>query len=221
LKCFCFGTFWKGGYWYTNSRKCRRIEVGDKMEKMKNFVFQNKKLLLSFFGGVIVTFLLVGGVFFFYHEKEQEKVRIELEEKKEEKKKREEAKKKKELAEKAQQEKKKQEEAEKIEEKNNLSTESNESSRAPSSIPSAESSVGTEGDVIAYFQEQERYASLGGQDGTVIERLKSGVNTIYQFLFHGGVIRGKTFRELSSSAKLQVLKIALSIDSKIDNYFPA
>ena len=34
------------------------------------------------------------------------------------------------------------------------------------------------------------------------------------------MIQGKTFHELSNNAKLQVLKIALSIDNRIDTYFP-
>ena len=78
----------------------------------------------------------------------------------------------------------------------------------------------TEEDVVAYFSTQEAYAFAGENDISAREQLKSGVRTIYQFLFQGGTIHGKTFHELSSSAKLKVLKIALSIDQKIDSYFP-
>lgn len=187
------------------------------MEKMKNFVLQNKKSLLIFLGGVFTAFLVTGIIFYVYHEKEQERIRIEMREQQEKRKMKEEEKKRKEKIEKLEKEKEKLEEEKKELEKNNTSNyvHSNESVDHYS-----ESGVGTEGDVIAYFQEQERYASSNEADPSIRERLKSGVSTIYQFLFHGGTIRGKTFKELSSSAKLQVLKIALSIDSKIEQYFP-
>lgn len=191
---------------------------------MKRFIVENKKSLFFFFSSVVVAFLVAGVILYVNHEKELEKTKIELKEQK--------AKAKKKLTEKKEQEKKKAEEnnAEKeqevIPEETDSSTQNNISSS--NSLPHVNTNTntnmdnvpGTENDVIAYFSEQERYASGSEQDASIRERLKSGVNTIYQFLFHGGTIRGKTFRELSSSAKLQVLKLALSIDSKIDSYFP-
>lgn len=194
--------------------------------KMKRFIVENKKSLFFFFSSVVVAFLVAGVILYVNHEKELEKTKIELKEQK--------AKAKKKLTEEKEQEKKKAEEnnAEKEQEvipgETDSSTQNNVSSS--NSLPHVNTNTntntnidnvqGTENDVIAYFSEQERYASGSEQDASIRERLKSGVNTIYQFLFHGGTIRGKTFRELSSSAKLQVLKLALSIDSKIDSYFP-
>jgi hypothetical protein len=52
------------------------------------------------------------------------------------------------------------------------------------------------------------------------ESAKSSFITIVDFIFYDGTIKGYTFNELSDSAKLKVLKIALTIDSYIDNYFP-
>ena len=40
------------------------------------------------------------------------------------------------------------------------------------------------------------------------------------FLFYNGTIKGHTFNDLTSSAKLKVLSMALYFDSKIDKYFP-
>jgi hypothetical protein len=52
------------------------------------------------------------------------------------------------------------------------------------------------------------------------ESAKNSFITIIDFIFYDGTIKGYTFNELSDSAKLKVLKIALTIDAYIDNYFP-
>ena len=38
--------------------------------------------------------------------------------------------------------------------------------------------------------------------------------------FYNKEVKGYTFQELTTSAKLKVIKLALSIDHKIDEYFP-
>ncbi len=79
----------------------------------------------------------------------------------------------------------------------------------------------SEASVISYFQEQEQLVNNGHEsDTSLIEKVKTGFHTIYQFLFEGGTIQGYTFCSLSAKAKLQVLKIALTIDNKIDTLFP-
>ena len=50
--------------------------------------------------------------------------------------------------------------------------------------------------------------------------LKSGFITIVDFLFYNGSIAGHTFNELTTTAKLEVLSIALYLDNKIDSIFP-
>ena len=50
--------------------------------------------------------------------------------------------------------------------------------------------------------------------------LKEGFVKIVDFLFYDEPINGKKFSELKDSAKLKILEIAFSIDSKIDYYFP-
>lgn len=74
--------------------------------------------------------------------------------------------------------------------------------------------------IITYFDNLD--ASLTNYAGTesVGASLKSGFVTVVDFLFYGGVIKGKTFSELSTTAKLKVLKLALSIDEKIEKHFP-
>ena len=57
-------------------------------------------------------------------------------------------------------------------------------------------------------------------DKGITDTLKSGFITVVDFLFYNGEIAGHTFNELTTSAKLEVLKAALWIDDKIDNVFP-
>ena len=54
----------------------------------------------------------------------------------------------------------------------------------------------------------------------ITSTLKDGFVTIVDFLFYNGEIAGHTFSELTTSAKLEVLKAALWIDDKIDSVFP-
>ena len=57
-------------------------------------------------------------------------------------------------------------------------------------------------------------------DKGLTDTLKSGFITVVDFLFYDGTIAGHTFNELTTSAKLEVLKAALWIDDKIDHVFP-
>lgn len=52
------------------------------------------------------------------------------------------------------------------------------------------------------------------------ETAKKGFITVIDFLFYNGTIKGYRFSELTNSAKLKVLSIALYFDSKIEKYFP-
>ena len=51
-------------------------------------------------------------------------------------------------------------------------------------------------------------------------KIKKGFNDIVDFIFHEKKIKGKTFSELKDDTKVKLLDIALSIDKKIDDYFP-
>ena len=52
------------------------------------------------------------------------------------------------------------------------------------------------------------------------ENTKDKFITLVDFIFYGGTIKGKTFNELSTSAKAKVIYYTLLIDSKIDSKFP-
>ncbi len=71
-------------------------------------------------------------------------------------------------------------------------------------------------EVISYFEETDEAIS----NASLKDKAKEGFITIVDFLFYDGTIKGYTLDDLSGKAKLQILKIALSIDSKIEQYFP-
>ncbi len=80
--------------------------------------------------------------------------------------------------------------------------------------------VYTENDVISYFKNEENGISTYQEGVTFKEKAKNTFVTIVDFIFYDKEVKGHTFKELSNSAKLQIIKVALSIDSKIEEYFP-
>lgn len=70
--------------------------------------------------------------------------------------------------------------------------------------------------IMAYFTKTK--ADL--EDTNLREKAKENFIKIVDFLFYDGKIKGYTFNELTTKTKLKVLKIALTIDKKIDSYFP-
>lgn len=71
-------------------------------------------------------------------------------------------------------------------------------------------------EVLTYFDELDR----SFQASSIKDSLKSGFITVVDFLFYNGTIKGHTFKDLSDSAKLKVLSMALYFDEKIETYFP-
>lgn len=65
---------------------------------------------------------------------------------------------------------------------------------------------------IEYFKEVENAKDEN--------KIKKGFTDIVDFIFYGKEINGKTFSELKDDTKVKLLNIALSIDKKIDDYFP-
>lgn len=70
-------------------------------------------------------------------------------------------------------------------------------------------------EVLNYVKSIENDSNNG-----ITSTLKSGFITIVDFLFYNGNIKGHTFNELTTKAKLEVLETALFIDKKIDEIFP-
>ncbi len=78
----------------------------------------------------------------------------------------------------------------------------------------------TEDDIIAYFSSLETKIANYKENEAIGQTIKANFITCIDFIFYEGTIDGKTFQELSDSAKIKVIEIALSIDEKIDSKFP-
>ena len=70
--------------------------------------------------------------------------------------------------------------------------------------------------VLSYFEDYQ--ADINSEN--LGSSVKSGFVSIVDFLFYNGTIKGHTFGELTDSAKLKVLAMALYFDGKIEKYFP-
>ena len=77
-----------------------------------------------------------------------------------------------------------------------------------------------EDDVISYLTTLDGDLNNYDGDKKIGDSLKKGFVTVVDFFFYDGSLKGKTFKELSNSAKMEVLEIALSIDQKIEKHFP-
>lgn len=96
---------------------------------------------------------------------------------------------------------------------NNTSTDKNSnSSIKENEAEKSEESPKTEADVINYVK--------GVSTENKTSSLKEGFVKVIDFIFYDGKIYGKTFKELSNSAKIKIITFTLKIDSKIDEYFP-
>ncbi len=105
--------------------------------------------------------------------------------------------------------------------KNNQNTTDNKKEETNNKVEEPITNKTTENDVISYFTSKEKSISKTGQeDKTLREKAKETFVTIVDFIFYDKEIKGYTFKELTTKAKLKVIEIALSIDNKIDEYFP-
>ena len=75
-------------------------------------------------------------------------------------------------------------------------------------------------DIIDYFEDLKSKLINYNNEHDISNEIKQKFVTGIDFLFYDKAIGGKTFKELTNSAKLKVLRLALEIDSKIDAIFP-
>lgn len=83
-----------------------------------------------------------------------------------------------------------------------------------------EESFTNDEDIVNYFESLDNKIKTYNGDADIGTNIKKGFITIIDFLFYEGTIGGKTFKDLSTNAKIKVLQIAYSIDEGIDKYFP-
>lgn len=85
-----------------------------------------------------------------------------------------------------------------------------------------ETTTRSETNVISYFESQGNMLSENSnqEDRSLREKAKDSFITMIDFIFYDKEVKGYTFKELTTAAKLKVIKLALTIDHKIDSYFP-
>ena len=71
--------------------------------------------------------------------------------------------------------------------------------------------------VVAYLENVNQEVEKSSK---ITPTIKEGFVKVVDFLFYQGTIHGRTFEELSDSAKLKALKLFYAIDSKIETKFP-
>lgn len=96
---------------------------------------------------------------------------------------------------------------------------SSNSSNIDNNLDVSSNEVVSEEDVVLYFSNLESEIK-NTNSSNITSSIKSGFVTVVDFLFYDGTIKGKSFSALSDAAKLKVLKIAFSIDSKLEEKFP-
>ena len=78
----------------------------------------------------------------------------------------------------------------------------------------------SEENLLTYFNTQSDLFNSGNSDESFTSKLKTSFTSIIDFIFYDKEIKGYKFKDLTNSAKLKVISIALTIDNKIDTYFP-
>ena len=77
----------------------------------------------------------------------------------------------------------------------------------------------SEEEIVNYFEDNYNEINSNTWDN-VKNNAKEYFITIVDFIFYDGEIKGHTFNDLSTSAKLKIISIALKIDSKIEDHIP-
>lgn len=97
-----------------------------------------------------------------------------------------------------------------------LNLPSNDNQQSTNNHPSTNTDTSADAQVLNYFYDLQSDFNASN----IKESIKSSFITVIDFLFYNGKINGYTFSELTNSAKLKVLSMALYFDNKIDKYFP-
>ncbi len=82
----------------------------------------------------------------------------------------------------------------------------------------------TDEDVVNYVStienEIENINYTESNKETIKEKLKENFIILTDFIFYDGTIKGKTFNELTTSAKEEILELYEKIDNKIESIYP-
>ena len=99
----------------------------------------------------------------------------------------------------------------------NDNSESNNSENNNQNYDYNDSAVGTEEDVVSYFEGLNDDVS---KSSSFKEKFKEYFTTVIDFIFYNKEVKGYTFNELTDMAKIKIIAVALKIDSKLEELFP-
>lgn len=114
-------------------------------------------------------------------------------------------------------------ETEIIEDKTNddNSSKEQESSNNTLNANVSNETIENEDSLVAYFESESNLITTSNQEDSSLRlKAKTLFTDIIDFIFYGKEISGYTFSGLTNTAKLKIIKLALTIDHKIDEYFP-
>lgn len=152
----------------------------------------NKKRILILIASVIILLSVIGVIFFFIKSKNNELEKLEINNN------------------------------EKNNTKNNFSDNKDvkkEQEKEENDNSSTNINKTSEEEVVNYFE--DNYNEINNNTWEdVKDKAKGYFITIVDFIFYDGEIKGHTFNDLSTSAKLKIISAALKIDSKIEGYIP-
>lgn len=114
-------------------------------------------------------------------------------------------------------------ETEIIEDKTNddNSSKEQESSNNTLNTNVSNETIENEDSLVAYFESESNLITTSNQEDSSLRlKAKTLFTDIIDFIFYGKEIKGYTFSGLTNTAKLKIIKLALTIDHKIDEYFP-
>lgn len=77
----------------------------------------------------------------------------------------------------------------------------------------------SEDEVVAYFDNMEKEITESKWD-SVKEKAKDYFITVVDFIFYDKEVKGYSFKELTGTAKIKIISVALKIDSKIEEKVP-
>lgn len=152
----------------------------------------NKKRILILIASIIVLLSIIGVSFFFIKNKYNELEKLEINS------------------------------SEKNNTKNNTSNNKavkNEQEKEENDNSSTNVDKMFEEEIVNYFEDNYNGINSNAWD-SVKDKAKEYFITIVDFIFYDGKIKGHTFNDLSSTAKLKIISIALKIDNKIEEYIP-
>ena len=104
---------------------------------------------------------------------------------------------------------------------NNSNNNQESSSNNTQNQNASKETIENEDSLVAYFESESNLITTSNQEDSSLRlKAKTLFTNMIDFIFYGKEIKGYTFSGLTNAAKLKIIKLALTVDHKIDEYFP-